>query len=447
MFKQMFKNFRKNFSNKNYASSLFNFYCNPTQKTSSEEDDFTDITSESIIKEKNNNNNNSQNELINEFNKSIIRIILDSRKGKNNDFSMNTSKISNDSNSDDKSFNPEIDDLFIYDDFFQEKNELQKFVIEFYLIKIKGNIKIEELVEKWKFCYKLYDKSSTINDISIIKNKMSIYIKSIISYSRLLPLYQYNLSNDDDNNNNIIEFKFYQNNSIKKGKFSKRPSGNITLKNPNLFSFKLNIKYYTDKELKHCLENKEYDIDINIQNKFNSISFNKKKGNVVGIESISRNSYDNNPINNLNLITNDEQHNIKTCETEIDKNKINDILPESDDSSFCLIFDSEEEKKNIKHKDNLKESDSVNKRKYSNLSNGYETTEDCSPRNSTQININNLRENNEKIISPFSSRKSCIKTENKNINNILKEYSALKNMIEYLNCPITIRSDKLFEYT
>ena len=438
MLKQMFSNFRKNFKNKNNISS--------SQKNSSVVNDFMDINKESYIYQK---DNNKQNELLNEFNKNIIRIILNSRKGKNNDFSINTSKISDNTNSCDASFNLEIDDLFLYNDFFQDKNELQKIVIEFYIIKKRGAEKIKELVEKWKFCYKLNNTDNNL-DITMIKNKMKIYIKSIIAYSRLLPLYQYNISNNG-NENYIIDFKLYQNSSSTKGKFSQKPSGNVNLKNPDLFSFKLNIKYYMEKELKQYLSNDEKNTDIMIPNKLKSLSFHKHrgKGNLKILESINTiNNYNNddNPINCLLNEMDYVEHNIKTCETEINKNKMKEINPDSDDS-FCLIFDSEEEKKKNVLKNNLKETEIINKRKCSFLSNGYETTEDCSPRNSHQKNNNEQNENNyEKNTSPFSSRASCIKTENKKINKILKDYSSLKNMIEYLNCPITIKKEKLFEY-
>ena len=85
--------------------------------------------------------------------------------------------------------------------------------------------------------------------------------------------------------------------------------------------------------------------------------------------------------------------------------------------------------------------------KFSSLSNGYETTEDCSPRNSYMKNNYRTCENiSEESISSNITRKSFIKTENNKINSILKEYANVKDMIENLNSSIFIRTDKFINY-
>ena len=155
---------------------------------------------------------------MNDFAKNIFSIILDSRKDKNNHNLVNTSNNSDfNKEYDEKSFSIDIDDLFLYNDFSKDKSDIQKFVMEFYLIK---NKKIKTLVEKWKISYKLNDDNETINnnEINYLKNKISILKKSIMSYSRILPLYQYiKLANEE--NDYSIDFKFYNNNSKKKDNF------------------------------------------------------------------------------------------------------------------------------------------------------------------------------------------------------------------------------------
>ena len=445
MFTKIITNLTKNFKTKKNTSSLFNNDSNPINKIPSISDGFIDITKDSIqnnFNQKLFSSNSNQKELLNNFIKNITSIIFDSRKQKINDPGLNKSinsyKTNNSINSNDNSFNLEIDDLFLYDDYYQKKNNFQKLIIEFYLTKkTEKKIIIKELVEKWKLSYELEkDNSNEKDNLQKIKNKMALYIKSIISYSRLLPLYQYIISNN--NNNYSIDFKFYQNDSNKKGKFSQKFTGNVLLKNQDIFNFKTNIQYYTLKELKNIFEKKEKSgIDVNKPDKIKSLLFNEKKyNNVYEFEILNESSKENESINNN--LNNDENF------TQSDKKEIKDLMHDSNNSSFCLIFDSQEEKNGFL---NLK--DTMSKRKFSSLSNGYETTEDCSPRNSYMKNNYRTYENiNEESISinSNSTKKSFIKTENNKINNILKEYSNVKDMIGNLNSNIYIRTDKLINY-
>ena len=110
-----------------------------------------------------------------------MNTILDYKKVKNNNFN---NIINSNSNSDsntikdfsDISYN--IEELFLYDDYLQNKNDIKKFIIEFYLVNNK-NKKKSELVEKWKFSYKSnYDNNDRISeDINInnLKNKILIF--------------------------------------------------------------------------------------------------------------------------------------------------------------------------------------------------------------------------------------------------------------------------------
>ena len=440
MLTKFITNLTKNFTTKKNTSSLFNNDSNPINKISSISDDFIDITKDSVqnnFNQKLFSSNSNQKELLNNFIKNITSIIFDSRRQKINDSglnkSINSNKTNTSINSNDSSFNLEIDDLFLYDDYYQEKKDFQKLIIEFYLTKkTDKKITIRELVEKWKLSYNSEnDNSNDKNNLQKIKNKMTLYIKSIISYSRLLPLYQYIISND--NNNYSIDFKFYQNDSNKKGKFSHKFTGNVLLKNQDIFNIKTNIQYYTLKELNNIFEQKEKkEIDINKPDKIKSLLFNEK----YEFEDLNELSKDNKNINNK--LNNDENF------TQSDKNEIKDLIHDSNNSSFCLIFDSQEEKSEF-----LNIKDTMSKRKFSSLSNGYETTEDCSPRNSyMKNNYRTCDNNNEETISlnSNSTNKSFIKTKNNKINNILKEYTNVRDMIENLNSNIYIRTNKFINY-
>ena len=440
MLTKFITNLTKNFKTKKNTSSLFNNDSNPINKISSISDDFIDITKDSVqnnFNQKLFSSNSNQKELLNNFIKNITSIIFDSRRQKINDSglnkSINSNKTNTSINSNDNSFNLEIDDLFLYDDYYQEKKDFQKLIIEFYLTKkTDKKITIRELVEKWKLSYNSEnDNSNDKNNLQKIKNKMTLYIKSIISYSRLLPLYQYIISND--NNNYSIDFKFYQNDSNKKGKFSHKFTGNVLLKNQDVFNIKTNIQYYTLKELNNIFEQKvQKEIDINKPDKIKSLLFNEK----YEFEDLNELSKDNKNINNK--LNNDENF------TQSDKNEIKDLIHDSNNSSFCLIFDSQEEKNEF-----LNIKDTMSKRKFSSLSNGYETTEDCSPRNSyMKNNYRTCDNNNEETISlnSNSTNKSFIKTQNNKINTILKEYTNVRDMIENLNSNIYIRTNKFINY-
>ena len=440
MLTKFITNLTKNFKTKKNTSSLFNNDSNPLNKISSISDDFIDITKDSVqnnFNQKLFSSNSNQKDLLNNFIKNITIIIFDSRRQKINDSglnkSINSNKTNTSINSNDNSFNLEIDDLFLYDDYYQEKKDFQKLIIEFYLTKkTDKKTTTRELVEKWKLSYNSEnDNSNDKNNLQKIKNKMTLYIKSIISYSRLLPLYQYIISND--NNNYSIDFKFYQNDSNKKGKFSHKFTGNVLLKNQDIFNIKTNIQYYTLKELNNIFEQKvQKEIDINKPDKIKSLLFNEK----YEFEDLNELSKDNKNINNK--LNNDENF------TQSDKNEIKDLIHDSNNSSFCLIFDSQEEKNEF-----LNIKDTMSKRKFSSLSNGYETTEDCSPRNSyMKNNYRTCDNNNEETISlnSNSTNKSFIKTQNNKINTILKEYTNVRDMIESLNSNIYIRTNKFINY-
>ena len=120
----MFRKLISNVKNKVNISSLFNYDSNPSTKTSSTIEDFIDFTEEFI-----DNDYKEKKELLKKFIMDSISIIFESRKDKiNNDFSLSTSKNSDFSNNtfDNNLFNPEIEEFFMYNDFYKDKNELVK---------------------------------------------------------------------------------------------------------------------------------------------------------------------------------------------------------------------------------------------------------------------------------------------------------------------------------
>ena len=465
MFKLINKFYQNQKTNqKKNTNIIFNENSNQKIKNNCKVDDFLIIEKENLIQNEDKQNNNfiewDKNEFLKDFIKTILTTILDSRKDKDNNFINinNNSEVKNDVN--DKSFNVGIDDLFLCDDYIQNKNDEQKFITEFYLVNNKNNRIKKELVEKWKFCYKLndYDKINDDFDLNYLKNKALLLKKSIVSCSRFLPLYQYILNKEK--NDYSIEFKFYQNNYKKKGTFSKKPSGNVSLKNSILFSFKMNIKYYSEKEIKKIFnETEDYFkcIDIKKDKKIKSLSFHKTKSKLnLGFEA--QNIIDNNPINENN---NKCPNEIKACSTELNNNKIKDIdaLSNSSSSLFLNIQDfNKEESKNhnnissifeeIKDKENKKEenhikdyNDNTCKRKFSIFSNSYETTEDNTPRNS-ELKMN---ENIENKTSSNNMKKLMIHNNNK-VNNFLKEYNLLKDLIQKTSNFCNIKTQKLKTY-
>lgn len=426
-------------------------------------DDFVELTLDDSFEreQKNHFNDCNKKKFLNDLSKSIFTIILDSRKNKNNNF-FNIINSSESKEKYDKSFSIDIDELFLYNDFNMEKNDIQKFVIEFYLIKNenKKKPKISELVEKWKFSFKLNDNDEEMNnksfDINYLKNKILLLKKSIISYSRILPLYQYILSNKN-NEDYSIDFKFYHNHLKRKGSFSNNPSGNVLLKNSNLFSFKMNIKFYSEKEIKNIFEETEKYIDIidKYGKKKKSLSFHKPMNPNNDFESINNNINNNNPINNNKKAYSNE---IKACPTDININKNKDIDNFSESSSLVLnIYENNYEenkinnkilelsKKNKKQENNIKDKNYICcTRKCSNFSNSYET-EDCTIMNS-ELKINDNKE--EKKFFPIIQKKLTItKKNNKEINNIIKEYNLLKEMMQKMPSFSNIKTQKLITYS
>lgn len=414
----------------------------------SDSDSFVDITKEQSYGKENGLEDNFKKfnitNFLNTFSKDIFIIIFNSRKNKIDSFNIKEKNLDKPNIFDDQSFNFDIDDLFLDNNIYKNKTDIQKYVIEFYLIKNKNKKKIKELVEKWKFSYKPNNDDEIEHkniDINFLKNKILLLKKSIISYSRLLPLYQY-IINNKENPEYSIDFKFYHNNVKKKGKFLNELTENVSLKNENIFSFKLNVKYYSLKEINRIFnETNTIDIDMETGPKAKSLTFHKSK------------NYQKNAMNNKINDINDIQNEIQTCQTTINNKIINELDSNIESSPLTLNFydyNKEEENNNndislifdkpIENKQN--KYNFATKRKYSLFSNSYETTEDCTPRTS------DLKENDnkEKKSSSSFNNKISNKKNNTEINNILREYNLLKELMNESTSFVDIKTKKLITY-
>ena len=412
-------------------------------------DDFINITKESFNETAHNFN---KKEIMKKFSKEIISIILDSRKDNNKNTLLNDCKKNYEN-----SFNIDIDELFLYDNLSKEKNDTVKFSIEFYLTKNKKDKIISELIEKWKFSYKLNndeigDENNDNFNINKIKKNLILLKKSIINYTRLLPLYHHMINKDK--NGYSIEFKFYHNKTKNIGVFLYKDFRKFSFINKDLFSFKLNIKYISRKEINNIINesnNIENTKDIlfpEITNKTKSLSCHKSKPFLKGFEIINFFVNDNNPINE-----NENFNRIKECQTEINNSIIKEIDLNSSSSSLYLnICDEEIEnynkrkisKKEKENKMNLKkEIENIRKRKCSTLSNSNDMTEDCTPRN----NESKVNENQQiKNTSYINKNIMIYRKDNIEINSIIKEYTLLLDMMKDSPKFGNIKIKKLIRY-
>ena len=106
-------------------------------------------------------------------------------------------------------------------------------------------------------------------------------------------------------------------------------------------------------------------------------------------------------------------------------------------------FEEIKENDNKKIENQLKDyNDNTSKRKYSIFSNSYETTEDYTPRNS-DLKANESKDN--KIFSD-NIKKFMIHKKDSKVNNILKEYNLLKDLIQKIPDFNNIKTRKLNTY-
>ena len=196
----------------------------------------------------NQNENNDKEEIINstfqDFISDMFRIIFNSRNQSSEFYTKSKNKIK------DNSFQIDLDELIELENLrATNNNDKKKYFVDFYLIKndknqdnnslnsARINSRKSILVERWKIKYREKINKNKIKDFDIYLNKKKKIIeKSIVSYSRILPLY-----NMLKNEKYSIDFKFCQKN--KKILYDKDSIYKIKLTDDNMFSFKLSIKY------------------------------------------------------------------------------------------------------------------------------------------------------------------------------------------------------------
>ena len=259
-----------------------------------------------------------------------------------------------------------------------------------------------------------------------------------------------------DKNGYSIEFKFYHNKAKNIGVFLNKDFRKVSFINKDLFSFKLNIKYISRKEINNIINesnNIENTMDILFPentNKTKSLSFHKSKPFLKGFEIINCYGNENNPINENE---NENFNRIKECQTEINNGIIKELDLNSSSSSLYLnICDEEIEnynkrkisKKEKENKMNLKkEIENIRKRKCSTLSNSNDMTEDCTPRN----NESKVNENQQTKNTSYINKNIMIyRKDNIEINSIIKEYTLLLDMMKDSPKFGNIKIKKLIRY-
>ena len=214
-------NVKKNEPDNGYKSVLkeYDFYNNT-------DNDF-EIIDECPTNDMNNKNDNSfedlcQKSIIQKYILIFIQIIFNSRN-QSSFFSIN--------------------DIFDFDNLKPHESKI-KYLIDFYIMENnkgqdKNNLSEEKklLVERWKIKYKEDSNKSDKNYELYLNKKMKLIEKSIITYTRLLPLYNF-----VKNENYLIEFKFCPKN---RRKFIDNESSTYRIKliEDNKFCFKLSVKY------------------------------------------------------------------------------------------------------------------------------------------------------------------------------------------------------------
>ena len=434
----------------------------------------------------NDNNNNSiknnleiknQNEKLQNYIIKILKIILNSRNNSYT-FSSNSKRQLKD-NKNNNFFPIDIEEIIEYDNLKAWDNsdgdKKKKYIIDFYLIKnnnendkdslksAKINEKQKLLVERWKIKYKeKFNFKKDIKNLDLfLDKKMKIIEKNIITYSRILPLY--NISKDD---NYSIDFKFNPN--IKRGKKSfidEKSTEKIKIINNDLYSFKLSINYLKIKpeNIDLFFNKNNYDFVIIPSNKSrkrflsdNDTNTNYKKSSQNILNNIEHNNEEKYNKNNGNQkpsfiienYINDRRlsyDNTKPIEDEkekkLDKNKY--LSNENSENDYSLVItETNSDSGHNSNKNQIK-----NEKKNSNENNIRKMTYDY---------YNN--ENNQKEYIPRKTQTlknhNFIKEEIDNLHNldfkgnckikkIVQEYKTLRKMIKILPKYDNIKYNKL----
>ena len=468
---------RKNQTDNGYNSVLkeYDFYHN-------DDNDFEvidEIPNEFNNKNEDNDKNNKSNSIedlnnnkkFKDFILTIFRIIFNARNQSSEFYTKSKRNLK------ESSFQFELDELLEYDNLgISNNNDKKKYFIDFYLIKNNNDDNDNDqdkkslnsayiydkqslLVERWKIKYREKRKKETGN----IKNfdayfnkKIKIIEKSVVEYTRLLPLY--NISKNKEKYS--INFKFNPPN--KKNFIDKDSTFKIKLIDDNIFSFKLSIKYLKIRpdNIDDFIKKNSFDFDIipsiKSRKRFLSDSFHKKssaqllndfdKDNENKDDEKGNNNektYNNNIIDNYiddRRLSYENKCDTKKYiyskfsdetkeKTELNKVNINDSGSMcSNEDNFELVVD---ESDNAISKSN----------KNDNTNNKIAKTETINTINIQNMNITDINKENSprkcqtyKETSKYKYMKSSellnITTENKVIKSILLDYKNVRRIIK-----------------
>ena len=275
---------------------------------------------------------------------------------------------------------------------FEKKN----YILEFYLINPKNKNK-SILVEKWKMGYIEQDKN--ISNINYINKKFDIIEKSIITLTRVLPLF--NLLKTKEY---IIEFKSFQDSKKKAQHFHKKPSS-IELVYPELFDLKVKIDYLNKNEIISYFDDNLVKTNIEIRNRVASVDINKLLQKNLTIEK------------NENLMIKQNSNRKSTFDIQ---NIINDII--QNNNPGLESSSSDYENCNEVFEDNNKIQTNLNKKDLNLSCLSQYKTEYCTPRDKNNKNNidNNLEKNSKNFINTHFNEnlKNTININMKEANNI-----------------------------
>ena len=438
------------------------------------------------IKNDNNDKNNTiskedlnNNAKFKDFILTIFRIIFNTRNQSSEFYSKSKQNLKG------SSFQFDLEELIEYDNLgISNNNDKKKYFIDFYLIKNDNNQDKKSLnsayiydnqsllVERWKLKYK--DKRKKENNIknfdAYFNKKIKIIEKSVVEYTRLLPLYNISKNNEKYS----INFKFTPPN--KKKFIDKNSTFKIKLTDDNIFSFKLSIKYLKIKpdNIDEYFKKNSFDFDIissiKSRKRFLSESFHKKSS----AQLLNNIDEDNNNKDKEKANNNEKEYNNNIMENYFDDrrlsyenrydtkryiySKFSDETKEKSDVNRFHINDSGSIGSN---EDNLElvidESDNTISKTNKNDNNKIAETETINNINIKNMNITDINKENSprkcqtyKENSKYKYMKSSellnIMTENKVIKKILLDYKNVRRIIKTNIEFDKINNKKLFTF-
>ena len=457
------ENLNRNQTDNGYNSVIkeYDFYHN--------EDNGFEIIDEIPTNDYNNNSKNGNNDKNNisnsiedlnnnkkfkEFILTIFRIIFNARNQSSEFYSKSKRNLK------ESSFQFGLEELIEYDNLGISNNkDKKKYFIDFYLIKNDDNDQEKKslnsayiydnqslLVERWKIKYKEKRKkegNNIKNFDAYFNKKIKIIEKSVVEYTRLLPLYNISKNNEKYS----INFKFTPPN--KKKFIDKNSTFKIKLIDDNIFSFKLSIKYLKIKpdNIDDYINKNKFDFDIipNIKSRkrFLSDSFRKKSSaQLLNDLDKGNEEKEDEKMNNNNIIEDYFDDRRLSYENKYDTKK----------NIYSKFYDEKSKEKNDVNKIHINNSGSIcsnednfelvvdeSDNKNDNINNKIDKTKTNNTINTKNMNITNIN----KVDSPRkcqtykenykymkSSELLNIKTENKNIKNILLDYKNVRRIIQ-----------------